>query len=59
MYSWSRSYADQIKRGEEYKELNKTIGIIITNYEVEELRGIEELDTKWQIINDKKDKSRN
>jgi len=50
LYYWSRTYAEQIKRGEEYKELNKTIGIIITNYEVEELKGIEKLDTKWQII---------
>lgn len=36
LYYWSRTYAEQIRRGEDYQELNKTIGIIITNYEVEE-----------------------
>ena len=56
LYYWSKTYSKQLKRGEYYKDLKKTIGIIITNYEVEELKGIEELDTKWQIINDKNDK---
>lgn len=56
LYYWSRTYAEQIRRGEDYQELNKTIGIIITNYEVEELKDIENLDTKWQIISDKNDK---
>ena len=50
LYYWSRTYAEQIRRGEDYQELNKTIGIIITNYEVEELKGIENLNTKWQIL---------
>ena len=56
LYYWSKTYSKQLKRREYYKDLKKTIGIIITNYEVEELKGIEELDTKWQIINDKNDK---
>lgn len=56
LYYWSRTYADQIKRGEDYQELNKTIGIIITNYEVKELKEIEDLDTKWQIIDAKNGK---
>jgi len=56
LYYWSRTYAEQIRRGEDYKELNKTIGIIITNYEVEELKGIENLDSKWQITCNKNDK---
>lgn len=33
--------------------LEKTIGIIITNYTIKQLDGIEELDTKWQIIETK------
>ena len=56
LYYWSRTYAEQIQRGEDYQELNKTIGIIITNYEVKELKGIEDLDVKWQITNNKNDK---
>lgn len=53
LYYWSKTYSKQIKRGEPYKKLKKTIGIIITNYEVNELKGIEKLDTKWQIMNTK------
>ena len=50
LYYWSRTYCSQIKRGEGYKSLKKTIGIIITDYEIKELKGIEELGTKWQIM---------
>ena len=47
---------EQLKAGDEYKDLKKTIGIVITNYEIKELEGIEELDSKWQIKCDKNDK---
>ncbi len=53
LYYWSKTYSKQLKRGEYYKDLKKTIGIIITDYEVKELKEIEELDTKWQIMNTK------
>ena len=56
LYYWSKTYSKQLKRGEYYKDLKKTIGIIITNYEVKELKGIEELDIKWKITSDKNDK---
>ena len=56
LYYWSKTYSKQLKRGENYKDLNKTIGILITNYEIKELKEIDELDTKWQIMCNKKDK---
>ena len=56
LYYWSKTYSKQLRRGEYYKDLKKTIGIIITNYEVKELKEIEELDTKWQIIEAKNGK---
>ena len=56
LYYWSKTYSKQLKRGEYYKDLKKTIGIIITNYEVDELKSVEELDTKWQILSNKNDK---
>ena len=34
LYYWARTYSGQLKRGEEYKNLKKTIGIIITDYEI-------------------------
>ena len=54
LYYWSKSYSKQLKMGSDYKDTHKTIGIIITNYEVEELKGIEDLDTKWQIMETKR-----
>ena len=53
LYYWSRSYAEQLKRGDFYKDLKETIGIIITNYEIKELEGMEELYIKWQIMETK------
>lgn len=50
LYYWSRIYSEQLKRGENYKELKKTISIMITDYEIDELKEIEELETKWQIM---------
>ena len=53
LYYWSKTYSKQLKRGESYRDLKKTIGIIITNYEIEELKGIEELNIKWMIADQK------
>ena len=50
LYYWSRSYAEQINVGEDYRELKKTIGIIIADYEIEELKGIEKVESEWKII---------
>lgn len=48
-----RSYADQIKRGDAYKDLKRTIGIFITDYSLKELEGIDYLDAKWQLREEK------
>ena len=53
LYYWADTYKRQVKRSEEYDVLNKTISIIILDHEIEELKGIEELGTKWQIRDDK------
>ena len=49
LYYWANSYARQLERGNEYKELNKTISIVILDHEIKELEGIEKLGIKWQI----------
>lgn len=53
LYYWANAYSRQLKRGEEYEQLHKTISIIILDHEIKELKGIEELDTKWQIRDNK------
>ncbi len=49
LYYWSRIYGGQLVRGEEYKKLNKVIGIIILDYEFDKTREIEEISTKWRV----------
>ena len=53
LYYWADAYSRQLQRSEEYEKLHKTISIIILDHEIKELKGIEELDTKWQIRDDK------
>ena len=48
LYYWGDTYTRQVKRGEEYKELNKTVSIVILDHE------IEELEVKWQIRDNEK-----
>ena len=53
LYYWADTYKRQAQRGEGYEVLNRTISIVILEHEIEELKGIEELGTKWQIRDDK------
>ena len=49
LYYWSKLYTQQIKSGEKYKKLPKTIAILIANVELEQLKNIPKYYTKWQI----------
>lgn len=49
LYYWSKLYTQQIKQGNDYMELPKTIAILIANFEIEELKNIPKYYTKWQI----------
>ena len=55
LYYWSRLYSKGIKAGEDYKILKKTIVILITDFEIEEIKE-EKCHTKWRIIEDKERK---
>ena len=52
LYYWSRLYSRQIKTGQDYKLLEKTIIILITDFKIE---GLEEVEyhTTWKIIETK------
>ena len=52
LYYWSRLYSRQIKIGQEYSLLERTIIILITDFKIE---GLEELDyhSTWKIIETK------
>lgn len=49
LYYWARTYSKNIRKGEFYDELKRTISVIITDFEI---TGLEELEycTKWKII---------
>ena len=51
LYYWSRIFSKQLKKNQDYKELEKTIVILIANFNIE---GLEELKccTEWKIIDD-------
>lgn len=56
LYYWSKTYSGQLKRGDSFSKLEKTIGIIITDFEIKEMEGIERLDNKWQIMETREDR---
>lgn len=49
LYYWSKIYSGQLVKGEEYKKLNKVIGIIILDYEFEKTKEIDSISTKWKV----------
>ncbi len=46
---WSRLYNGDLKIGEDYTVLNKTIAILILNDDMKNLETIEKFNTKWNI----------
>ncbi len=55
LYYWSKLYADQLKTGGRYEKLNRSIGIVFLNYEIERLKELP-IHTKWQIREEKNHK---
>lgn len=49
LFYWSRLYSRQIKSGQDYKELEKTIVIVITDFKIENLEELGHHST-WQIM---------
>ena len=51
LFYWARLYLNQIKRGENYSKLERSISIIFLDYEIERFKSLP-MHTKWQIKND-------
>ena len=49
LYYLSDTYSRQLERGTDYEEIHKTISIAIVDHEIEALKGIEELNVRWQM----------
>ena len=53
LYYWAKMYVANLKIGERYENLRKTISIIIVDENIEQLREIEKACTKWRIAEEK------
>ena len=53
LYYWSRLYSRQIKSGHNYSEAEKTIIILIADFKLDELNGLNYI-SKWKIIEENK-----
>lgn len=49
LYYWSKLYTGEIHEGDNYNELNKTIAILIANFELDVTKNIPKSHTKWEI----------
>ena len=49
MFYWSKLYSSNIKSGQNYNSLKKTISILIANFEMENLNEIPKGHTEWKI----------
>lgn len=49
LYYWSKMYTQSIKQGEDYEKLEKSIVILFTDYEIENLKSIKKYITQWNI----------
>ena len=52
LYYWSRVYSKQIKEGKDYDKLERTIAILIVDFEIKGLEQVEYI-TKWKIIEER------
>ena len=51
LYYWARQYVKNIKKSEKYSELKRTIGVLIANFELEELKE-KGFHSKWKVKDD-------
>lgn len=49
LYYWSKLYTSNIKSGENYNKLNKTISILIADFDIESIDKIPKCHTKWEL----------
>ncbi len=55
LYYWSKLYSNQLKRGENYNKLERTICILFINEEIKKLENLP-MQTTWKIIETKERK---
>ena len=54
LYYATRLYSDQLKIGEDYTGVKRVVLVAIVDFEIEELRDMKDMETKWKLIETKK-----
>ncbi len=49
LFYWARRYGEQLKAGENYSKLKKTIAIMLIDYEIPELKEFKDSHTQWYL----------
>ena len=49
LFYWAKMYAQTIREGSAYKELKKSICVLLTDFELDNLKEIKKYKTKWNI----------
>ncbi len=49
LYYWAKRYGEQLKSGEDYSKLKKTIAILFTDYDIPELKEFKDSHTEWYL----------
>lgn len=49
VFYWSKMFSNQLKSGQTYETLNKTIAILIADFELDTLQNIKKYATKWNL----------
>ena len=50
---WSKLYRTSIGKSADYRNMKRTIVILITTFDIDSLKGIEEYHTRWKILEEK------
>lgn len=53
LYYLARLYVDQIKRGKKYNEVKRVVMVAIVDFEIEEMKEIKGMESRWKIIETK------
>ena len=53
LFYWAKKYLESIQRGENYNKLKPTKVILIANFEIDNLKGIEETSTSFKVLDQK------
>ena len=53
LFYLTRLYSDQVKRGDEYDKIKRVVLIAIIDFEIDEMKEIEEMEAKWKLIETK------